>query len=173
VDRADQNFVTLFLRHQRRIFGFILTVLPDPDAADEVFQETSLILWSKAERFDPTGDFVRWAVGIAVNVIRNRRAKRRGDRLLFDDDLIDRIAEARCERGDEFDDRRRALNGCLGKLEPDDRAFVTRCSSARGEIGRIADETGRTGNSLHQRLHRLRRALLECVRRTMAREGTT
>ena len=84
----DPSFVALFVKNQRRIYGYILTVVPDCNEADDLFQQTSLVLWEKAGEFRPEGDFVRWACGIAFNVIRNYRVKKRRDRHCFSDEMM-------------------------------------------------------------------------------------
>ena len=59
------QFVERFIRSQDRIYAYVATQLPNRADAEEVFQQTSLILWRKWQQFDPHRDFVRWACGIA------------------------------------------------------------------------------------------------------------
>ena len=39
------EFVRLLLRHERRIYAFIRSLLPNRDDAEDVLQETSIVLW--------------------------------------------------------------------------------------------------------------------------------
>ena len=57
-----------FLQHQDRVYGYIVLMLPNRHDAEDVFQQTSLILWQKWDQFDPEQDFLSWACGIARNV---------------------------------------------------------------------------------------------------------
>ena len=43
----------MFVKNQRRIYGYILTVVPDCNEADDLFQQTSLVLWEKAGVYWP------------------------------------------------------------------------------------------------------------------------
>ena len=61
----DENFVRLFGLNQGRVFAFIVSILPRWGDAEEVLQRTSIVLWKKFDQFDASGDFVRWACGIA------------------------------------------------------------------------------------------------------------
>ncbi len=65
-----ERFVSQFTVAHRRIYAFILTLLPNRSEADEVMQETSLVLWRQFDQFDPQRDFVRWACGVALNQVR-------------------------------------------------------------------------------------------------------
>ena len=51
-DRTAE-FVGLLLQHQRRIHGYIATMLTNWADADEVLQETSIVLWQKFDEFQP------------------------------------------------------------------------------------------------------------------------
>ena len=43
-----------FLRqHQTQLFGYIYSLVRDLDDADDLFQQTSLVLWDKFDQFDP------------------------------------------------------------------------------------------------------------------------
>src|SRR4051794_9938980 len=57
----QDQFVEQFIRSQGRVYAYIVTLLPNRDDTEEVFQQTSLALWKKWQEFDPTRDFVRWA----------------------------------------------------------------------------------------------------------------
>ena len=49
----DPSFVALFVKNQRRIYGYILTLVPDCNEADDLFQQTSMVLWEKSGEFRP------------------------------------------------------------------------------------------------------------------------
>ena len=158
-----ENFTELFVHSQRRIYGYILTVIPDRNEADEVFQETSLILWRKADEFDPNRDFVRWACGIATNVIRNRRVKCARDRHVFSEEFLEQIAEVRQSRSTWLDEQITRLAVCLQRLSDGQRRLLRVFYGDRYDTQQIAAELGIQENALYQRLHRIRRRLLDCV----------
>ena len=39
-------------RHQSQLFGYIYSLVRDLDDADDLFQQTSLVLWDKFDQFD-------------------------------------------------------------------------------------------------------------------------
>jgi RNA polymerase sigma-70 factor, ECF subfamily len=73
MDASPQHdqFVERFVRSQDRIYAYVATLLPNRADAEEVFRQTSLILWKRWQQFDPDRDFVRWACGIAHHEVQN------------------------------------------------------------------------------------------------------
>jgi len=89
--RDHREFAAFFVKSQRQIYGYILTIVSDPNDADDILQETSLILWNKPRQLATQQDFTRWACGIARNVIRNWRVKQGRDRHLFSEAMIEEL----------------------------------------------------------------------------------
>ena len=71
-----------------------------------------------------------------------------------------------------LDAQRRALAQCLDKLEVRHRQLIQACYSGVGSIKEVAQTWGCTPNSLYKRLNRVRRQLLQCVRRALVEGGT-
>ena len=61
----------MLARHQSQLFGYIYSLVRDLDDADDLFQQTSLVLWDKFDLFDPSRSFVGWACGVARYEVLN------------------------------------------------------------------------------------------------------
>lgn len=59
-ERADE-FARLFGRHARQIYSYILTLIPHWVDAEDVFQETSTIIWEKFDQYKSGTNFRAWA----------------------------------------------------------------------------------------------------------------
>jgi len=59
-------FETLFREHQRSVFGWILRIVRDPGAAEDLTVETFWRIHSARARFDPSRPFEPWARRIAT-----------------------------------------------------------------------------------------------------------
>jgi RNA polymerase sigma-70 factor (ECF subfamily) len=167
------EFVERFLRSQDRIYAYLVTLLPNRADAEDVFQQTSLVLWKKWQQFDPDRDFVTWACGIAHYEVRNflRKHKDR-PRVYLSDDLLDEMGRARLELHDVLEARRRALRRCLDRLKEANRELLERCYAGKDTIKAIAEHLGQSPNVVYMTLKRVRRALFDCINRTLAAEGT-
>jgi RNA polymerase sigma-70 factor (ECF subfamily) len=172
-EHHDQ-FVERFVRSQDRIYAYVAMLLPNRTDAEEVFRQTSLVLWKKWQQFDPQRDFVSWACGIAHHEVRNflRKHKDRG-RVFLSEDLLEEMTRVRLDAHDVLEARRQALLHCLEQMEPASRALLERCYAGQDSIKTIAEDRGQRPNAVYMVLKRLRRALFECINRTLAAEGLT
>src|SRR5262249_4018101 len=63
---SEAAFETLFRRHQRQVRGWILRIVRDPGAADELTVETFWRIYRARDRFEPERGFEPWARRIAT-----------------------------------------------------------------------------------------------------------
>ncbi len=168
---ASEEFVQLFSRNQRRIYLHILSQVGNPDDAEEILQETNVVIWSKFDRFQLGTNFIAWSFQIANFEVLKYREKHRSRRLVFSDDLLETIAGESEESQDDLDERRTALNECLARLRPNDLTLI-QTRYAPGNKGKdVADLLGRPSNSVYQSIGRIRRTLFECINRRLSAEG--
>src|SRR3954451_19751426 len=117
-ERMDE-FVLLLGQHQRRIFLYVLSLAPRWSDAEEIVQETNLVLWREFGTFQPGTNFAAWACRVALNQVLAWRKKRQRDRLQFSEAFLTAVADDTADRADALDERCRALAGCVEKLPPD------------------------------------------------------
>ncbi|MCL4523629.1 MAG: hypothetical protein M1453_07875 [Acidobacteria bacterium] len=60
-------FEALFRQFQREVYGWILRIVRDPAAAEEITVETFWRIYRSHGRFDPAHSFGAWARRIATN----------------------------------------------------------------------------------------------------------
>ena len=159
----SERFVVQMTGCQGRLFAHILTQLGNVDQARDVLQETNLVLWRKRSDFTDGTNFRAWAFSIAQFQMRAYRQKMGRDRLVFDEAVVETLAEFSGRRDDAYEDRERALHQCLEKLSDRHRDLVRRYYADGVPVKAIADELGKTANALVQALHRVRQTLLRCI----------
>jgi RNA polymerase sigma-70 factor (ECF subfamily) len=169
-DQRHEQFLYLFREHEPALGTFVRSLLPSRDAASEVMQEVMLVLWKKFAEFDALRDFRKWAFGIARYEALAYRRDRMRDRHVFDDDLVGRLADEAEAAEQRHEVQREALETCLQKLPEAQRTLVLGAYTMGTRIDELAAQREQTAMSLYKMLHRIRQALLECVRRTIARE---
>lgn len=169
--RPSEEFVQLFSRSQRRIYLHVLGQVGNPDHADDILQETNVVIWSKFDRFELGTNFIAWSFQIANYEVLKYRDKRRSNKLVFSDDILESLAIESEEQQDDLDLRRSALRECIKKLRPEDRELIE-TRYAPGSSGRdLAEDLGRPSNSVYQSIGRIRKTLFECVSRHLATEA--
>lgn len=85
----NQSFDILLRRHQERVFNYVLSIVRDPDTANDIFQETFIkaITTIKQGRYMETGKFAAWITRIAHNLIIDYyRQERSGNMTSADDE---------------------------------------------------------------------------------------
>lgn len=164
-------FVREVTANQRRLYAFILSLVRTPADADDVLQETNLVLWQKSAEFTLGTNFVAWAFRIARFQVMAFRKRQKRSKESFDDDLIELLATEAEEQLDEDDARRAALRGCLKKLRPDQAALVAERYEPGGCVNDMARRAGKSPKALSEQLARVRAALLKCVTRTLEAEA--
>jgi len=163
------EFVELLRQHQSQLFAYIYSLVHNFDDADDLFQQTSVVLWGKFGQFDCSKSFVAWACGVARYEVLNYLRSRNRNRLYFSDELNLELVEAQEELENEpLAEQRDALAVCMKKLRPRDLDLLQACYGRALCISEVAGAWGRSTQSVHNSLRRIRRALFECVRRTLA-----
>ena len=169
MDRSgEERFVQLFHQHERRIYGFIVSLVPRWEDADDLFQETAAVLWRKFDRFEPGTDFVRWALSVAqFEVLRYRRARQKSQRI-FSDATVEALAERLPAFGETSSRRTEALQHCLTTLKERDRELVQMRYDPGATVLEVAARVGRSVPAVYKALNRIHGQLFDCIRRTLA-----
>jgi len=80
-----EAFEKLFREFQGRVYGWILRIVRERGAAEDLTVETFLRIYRARARFDPSGNFGAWARRIATNVAIDHLRKARPEVELPDD----------------------------------------------------------------------------------------
>jgi RNA polymerase sigma-70 factor, ECF subfamily len=155
--------------HEASIRAYVRRLMPSRVDADDVMQGVALVLWEKFEKFREDGDFHHWAIGIARYEVLAWLRDRGRDRLVLAGDVAELIADESTIDFLHLDQQRLALQTCLEKLTQRNRLLLLDSYGSESKIQEVAATSGRTVNAFYQWLHRMRRILLDCVQREVAR----
>ena len=171
-DATYEAFIEHFSKSRERLFAYIYALVPHQADAEDVFQRTSLLLWSKFSGFDCSRPFLPWACSIAHYEVRNFLRSVRRDRLHFDEDLVEQIAELRTRKPIDGEYRLDALRLCLARLKSADRDLVERAYGHESTIKEFAEASGVAVQTLYNRISLARSKLLSCMKMRLATMGT-
>ncbi|HYF35363.1 MAG TPA: sigma-70 family RNA polymerase sigma factor [Prosthecobacter sp.] len=165
------RFLRLFTGEEPAVRAYVRRLVPVRADADDVMQEVAVVLWDKFDNFAAGGDFRAWAFGIArYEVLAWLRDKGR-DRLVLDEEVVQKLAEETAADEPHLARQREALEACVAKLDPPQRDLLMEAYQPQASIQAVASRSGRTVNGFYQWLHRIRRLLLDCIRRELNRES--
>jgi RNA polymerase sigma-70 factor, ECF subfamily len=167
---CDAWFVQLVTEHQRMLYLHILALVPKQSDAEEILQETNLLIWRKRSQFVQGTSFKAWAFQVAYLMVLKYRSNFQKQVKLFSDGLIEVLAAESVDRSDQSVARQRALEHCLGKLHATDNAIITMRYRQSLNVTDIAEKLVRPANSVYQSLSRIRKSLATCILRRLSRE---
>ena len=169
-DFPENDFLRLFVKHEQALRAFARVMLPTWESVDEVMQESSVVMWKKLSQLDAADNFLPWAKMIVrFEALRLRRDHAR-DRHVFSDGVIELLADEAAEVDEDlWEKEREALRGCLAQMAAHHRELLLAPYAGDGSVTRLAEEAGRTINSLYKLLGRLREKLAQCVHNKVAK----
>lgn len=166
-----QRFLRAFTAQEPAIRAYVRRLVPSRADADDVMQEVAVVLWDKFDSFRESQDFRAWAFGVArYEVLAWLRDKGR-DRLVLDEEVIHQLAEETAQDEPRLARQRDALEHCMAKLEPPQRDLLMQAYQPEVRIQQVASLSGRSVAGFYQWLHRVRRLLLDCIRRELNQEA--
>jgi len=168
-DRTTE-FIRLFTTHEPRLHGYVLSLAPNWESAEEILQSTNAILWEKFDHFEAGTNFFAWACKTArIEVMAFYRRQNR-EKLRFGSELIEMIADESETMDSLLAERQRYLTGCLERLRPRDRALIQQRYQRGATVPSIAKQTGRSVAAIYKALQRVRAMLMTCIETSLAEE---
>ena len=160
-------FEALYRAYARRLGGYLWRRLRRSELVDEAVNDVMMVVWQKAESFEPRGRVATWLFGIAHNKALSLAEKeRRHVRDRVDDEAgATQLAEVASGPADiaeariELDDLRRRIEG----LSEDHRAVVELTFFAGLSYGEIAEVLHCPVNTVKTRMFHARKQILRAA----------
>jgi RNA polymerase sigma-70 factor (ECF subfamily) len=171
----EETLIKNLLRHEKMLKGMITALVGDRVTAEDLFQETAVIMTRKREQFPEDGSFAAWSCAIAKNIVRDHRKKMVRQKVrLLDEEALEAVAAVfEGSAGRDWEDRRRALEECTEILPPEHRDLMRKRYEENVPVGKIAGLLNKTRGAVDTMLYRVRKALLDCVETKLARWGVS
>ncbi len=166
----SEEFLQLLTVSQSRIYAYILSLVFDPNQADDILQQTNAVMWKQESDFQLGTNFIAWAFRIAYFQVLDHRRKQQRERLMFDDDILQEMSESVSQADEQFETRHRLLRHCLERLPKRQRVLIRLRYSLGEQLGSIAQKIDMNVNAVKQDLFRARNSLVRCVETRMIEE---
>ena len=170
VSRTNE-FLRLLMTHQKRIYAFILSVAPNHQDADDLFQETVLVMWSKFDEFEEGTNFTVWGLTIARYQVLSVRKRHACRGFLFGQAALELLQKDSESFVQQLDGHLNVLRTCIRKLPPEDHDLIRLRYEDEVAVKIIAERWNQSVQSVYKRLARIHDLLLRCVRRNLRTEG--
>jgi RNA polymerase sigma-70 factor (ECF subfamily) len=174
-DRQDYDeFAAQLVAVQRRLYAYILTLLPSVESADEVLQETNAAILRSREQFVTGTEFGAWACRVAyyqLLTLRKRQQRERSRLLFADEDVLQRFSS---EASEQWKNREEPmltrLERCMSEISDSHRSLLKMRYDDNLTSKQIAAHTGHSDSAVRRTLYRIRTQLLACLQREARNE---
>lgn len=146
-----QAFRLLYEQHADRVFRFAMSIVRQAHLAEDVLQETMIVVWRQAKTFKGNSKVSTWILGITRNLAFNLlRKEKRGDRLPKEKSHVDPAKQAEMSVH---------IERALGTLPDTHREVVHLVYYEEMNLREAAEVLGIPEGTVKSRMHYARKAL--------------
>jgi RNA polymerase sigma-70 factor (ECF subfamily) len=157
-----EAFEALFREHQTEVYGWIVRMVRDPAAAEDLTVETFWRIYRARARFDPARSFGAWARRIATNAALDHLKTARPET-----DLPDDLPAAALPDPGISEELRRKTAGAFRRLPPKLQVAATLALIEEQPYKEIAEALGISTGAVKVRVFRA----LRFLRKELQRQG--
>jgi len=164
IDEQDiAVFSDLVSAHRSRVFGYIYAMLHNMSDAEDIYQQTTLLMWQKFDDFRPGSDFGSWALKIAYHNIKNfQRSMRR--HIFFSDAVMEKVLHSyESQTVKDGEERLEALGKCVRRLSGRHQHILKQRYAENVSIRDLSIDEGKSEAAMAMLLSRLRKTIFRCV----------
>ena len=165
-DNMDyREYMSLLSMNYQRIYSYILILVANHNNADDIMQETSILMYEKFDSFEKGSDFLAWAKTIAKYKTLEFLRKQNRDKVVFNQeivDLIDRDSQNHMKKHYEW---LNALRKCVSLLPRLDRQLLHIRYHENTGVTVIAKRFGCSFQKIYRDIARINNSLILCIRR--------
>jgi RNA polymerase sigma-70 factor (ECF subfamily) len=149
------------------VAAYFRACLHDFHQAEDLLQETAAAAAEKFTTYDPSRSFTAWVLGVARNKLLHYQRTHANDRHVFDDRVVRDLADIYAGMEKEISAIHAALETCVEGVQGRARKLLEMRYVRELTPAKIAALTGMNANAVSVMLHRVRRALRECIERQL------
>lgn len=165
----EDSFARECERRRTGLYAYALTCCHEPHLAEDIVQETMLIATQKRTKYLQEYDFGLWLASIACNVwFRERKRKGINQRRLVPEPVEEMSIEMLSVPTEVWSRELDALRLCMTRLNDEDRNLLQRHFTDEQNYDSVATAMQQSLSWVKIRMHRLRKSLLDCVRRRLS-----
>jgi len=153
----------LFARHNVRVFRFLVRLVGDKSAAEDLVSEVLLDVWRQAGRFQGRSQITTWLLAVARNKALSARRRRSTEEL--DEEAVAAIEDTGNNPEVTIQNQQTSaiLLNCLAQLSPPHREVIDLVYYHEKSIDEVAEITGVPQNTVKTRMFYARKRIAELM----------
>jgi RNA polymerase sigma-70 factor (ECF subfamily) len=163
-DRTTQ-FLELLNANDRALSLYVYGLVPRDSEAEDLLQQTKMLLWKHFGDFTMGTNFLAWARKTAFHQVLTHRRKKKREPIPLEAEALEALGAAVSELAEQGTVRHEALRACVARLPAEHRQLIQLRYFQEMEIPDIARRIERTEGAVYRALSRVRLVLMECVQK--------
>lgn len=160
-----RSYMPLLSLNYQRIYSYILLLVANHNIADDIMQETSIVMYEKFNSFEEGTDFLAWAKTIAKYKTLAFLKKNKRDKVISNQKIVELIDHESSRDQRKHDDWLDALRKCLSLLPKRDRQLLHIRYHEDVSVKNIARRLGCSFQKVYRNMDRINGLLSQCVRK--------
>lgn len=165
-----ERLTRLWMGAEPAVRAFVFASVQSFQDAEDVVQKVALAVARRFEEYDSSRSFQAWAIWLAKSRVIDHYRVHGREKLVFSEQLLDRLAESLVTRQSELSARAVALERCIEKLPAKSRKLLEARYEDDHSMDTIAGNLNSTAASVRVMLHRIRNLLAECIEGELRKE---
>ena len=170
-EHEQERFLRLWADAQPAVSSYIRATVRNSTAANDLIQETALVLYRRFMDYDGDRPFLSWALGVAKYQVLGFQRDEARSLIAFDTELFDKFTEVWAEHAPSASWQSAALDACIEKLSARPRQILRWRYYDDLKSEEIARKLGTNASAVRVSLQRLREQLRACVEKQLHSEG--
>jgi RNA polymerase sigma-70 factor (ECF subfamily) len=158
-----RSYVSLLSMNYQRIYNFILMLVANHNNAEDIMQETTILMFEKFNSFEKGSDFLAWAKTIAKYKTLEFLKKQKKDKVVFDQEIVELIDQDSQRHQKKQEEWLEALRTCVSLLPKSDRQLLHIRYYENERIPAIAGRVGCSFQRIYRNMARINDVLVRCV----------
>ena len=161
----------LFARHHVRVYRFVLRLVGNPSAAEDLISDVFLDVWRQADRFEGRSAVSTWMLAIARFKALSALRKKPDEEL--DEETAEKIEDTADdpEVALEKKDKSAVLRKCLQELSPEHKEIIDLVYYHEKSVEEVAEIVGIPENTVKTRMFYARKKLAELLKAAGVERG--
>ena len=164
----NEKFFSLYTGINGLLYSYILVIVHNHSAAEDLLQETASVLWEKFDEYEEGTNFSAWAICIAKNKCLQFLRANKKTKELFKVDFYEQIANVAERSSHDYSRRLKALDECMQKLSKNSQKLLRLRYKKNLPVKEISLRTGWSVNQLYYQSSQIFDLLRICVSKSLA-----
>jgi RNA polymerase sigma-70 factor (ECF subfamily) len=162
-DGDKDAFKALYLRNHVRVYRFVMRLVRNESAAEEIVNEVFLQAWRKADRFEGKSQVATWLLSIAR--FKAMTALRQRSDMPLDQEVASAIEDPADTPATMVAKKERSeiVQSCMAKLAPHHREVINLIYYQGNKIEEVARAIGAPINTIKTRMHHARHQMAKLL----------